>query len=780
MNKMRTILVAIAVLLGASLQVCADDVVYTPANTPEDRSNIEVSGHAEMLGVDAFRHLWAWYRFDDAGNLLVNDVSDGPSLRPVTVGSTEECSESYFKQQDPGYRGSACQFYGNYTQALKLKTSELPDCICSGSGEFTISGWFRVSQSSTNAYVAIYYIGNLTNSNDKAQMRLLSNGNIPGRYVFDRGGTSSNWDDCWGAYGAWINWTIVRKQTDKEVIYNAYTNGVSIYMKSHTAGLVGKDLVSDDEGLLIGGALSNGANKRFLRSGNLVDEVMIFDKALSDDEVAWVAEHTKPYEFSAGWDVSDEGSLDLYGSLGHMIRGYGCVTADSVLSLTNDADAYFGGTIDGNGLVYDPSTTTATQVLSGASMYVGKTEVKAGTLLVQPLPQVPAALKDGLIGFWTFDDPKNYGRDLSGTGNHLYPSADVFSEPVPSEVPGGGRMMDFPFDSEEAATHRWVLRTKNVPIGLEGAATGDIGTNVSIVVWARPRPPFAVNRTGLFGFSNCKGPALSFANQNEAKTLTFGQRDVGGAGSWSAPASIVDSVHMFAVTYDVSLADTADKDRVTKLYYDGEFKANKASYKSGIKAANGKFALGESVFAGGADGSVRAYFDQAMLYNRPLTASEIGQLYAFGRHPVPTSATGVLPAATELAVSSGATAAFENANETVAAISGAGTIVLAASAKLTVTGTVGFTGAATGAGKLALGDDLAWAVETDEKGCARAGKYTYFTVPAAMLDEYSTANWTTAAPLRRGGEFHVVAIENGDDVTFKATVTNPGLMILVR
>ena len=49
-----------------------------------------------------------------------------------------------------------------------------------------------------------------------------------------------------------------------------------------------------------------------------------------------------------------------------------------------------------------------------------------------------------------------------------------------------------------------------------------------------------------------------------------------------------------------------------------------------------------------------------------------------------------------------------------------------------------------------------------------------------MLDKYSTEKWTAVAPLRRGGEFHLVAIENGGDVTFRATVTNPGLTILFR
>lgn len=784
MNRIRKVLLAVTSLVGASIRVGAADVVYTPENTPEDKSDIEVSGHAEMVGVNAMRHLWAWYRFDDAENLFVNDVSGGPSLRPATVGTTDECSPIRFKDIEPGYRGSACQFYGSNNQALKLKTSELPDCICSGSGEFTISGWFKVDLSCTNAYVAIYYIGNLTNANDKAQLRLLSNGSSPGSYVFDRGGSSSYWSDCWGAYGDWVNWTVVRKQTANEVIYNAYTNGISLYMKPHTAGSVGKDLVSDDEGLLIGGALS-GASKRFLRSGNSVDEVLIFDKALSDDEVAWVAEHTKPYEFSAGWTLGGDASLDIYGSLGHMIRGYGAVNAETGLSLTNDADAYFGGTIAANaGLTFDPSTTTATQTLSGVSTYSGRTVVKGGTLLIQPQAKVPDALKNGLVGYWTFDDPDDPGHDLSGWGNKLTPSsAESFDAPVASEVPGGGRMMRYDF-AGQATTARTTWRTATTVNGIDNTQT-DYGCSLTMAVWARLSPGWAEEnyRSGVAGFSASPGPGIGFNNKASPVTaITFGNRDVNAAGTCSAPTGKVleDAFHLYVLTYDVSLIDTDDSNKVASFYLDGEFVAGKASYNSANKkkAGSGAFEVGGSIY--GTVNSFPGVVDQAMLFNRALSAAEVAQLQAFGQHPAPTEATGVLPATTVLEVRSGATAAFENANETVAGLSGAGAVELTARAKLTVTETVGFTGAVTGAGKLALGANLKWETPVDEKGCALAGKYTYFTVPAAMLDEYSTEKWTTAAPLRRGGEFHVFAIESGGDVTFRATVTNPGLMILFR
>ena len=536
------------------------------------------------------------------------------------------------------------------------------------------------------------------------------------------------------------------------------------------------------------GAGINGSSARYLRNTDgtmetAFDEIFIFTNALSAAEVAYVREHSRPADdFSAEWAVAAGGVLDLLGTTNQIVKGYGTVKTARGLVLSPTNDAYFGGAVAGNGLAV-AADAVVTQTLSGVSSYDGRTVVKGGTLLIQPQTKVPDALKNGLIGYWTFDDPDDPGYDLSGFGNHLSPtSADAFDAPVASEAPGGGRMMRYDFAGQETDS-RMVWRTSMTVNGLDKTQT-DYGCSVSVAVWARLSPDWGGEnyRTGVAGFSGDPGTGIGFNTKNlkSSREITFGNRSCNNAGSYKPSEALDDALHLYVLTYDVGLIGTEASDKVASFYFDGNFISGTASYKSGKLACNGCFEVGGSIYS--TSSSFAGVIDQAMLFNRALSEEEVAQLQAFGQHPAPTDATGVLPTTTVLEVRSGATAAFENANETVAGLTGAGAVGLTARAKLAVTGTMGFTGTVSGAGKLALGANLKWETPVDEKGAALAGTHTFFTVPAAMLEEYSTAGWTLAAPLRaRGTTFKFVAHDNGDDtVTFKVTVTNPGLVILFR
>ena len=132
------------------------------------------------------------------------------------------------------------------------------------------------------------------------------------------------------------------------------------------------------------------------------------------------------------------------------------------------------------------------------------------------------------------------------------------------------------------------------------------------------------------------------------------------------------------------------------------------------------------------------------------------------------NAKKVLPSATTLTVDAGAAADFTRAAETVAGLTGAGTVCLAADSSLAVSSSCGFTGAVTGEGVLTLGENLVW--ETDE---AEPGVYTFFAVPEGFqLPE--TSNWTFSPAKRRTASWTV------RDGRIVMTLEKDGLLLFVR
>lgn len=792
----------VAFVTGVLLTVTAD-VVYTPDNTPADTSAIDVDGRAEMVGVDALRHRIAYLDMDDPSDFRKNKGTDRSLNFLNAKGASnkltiDESTVVALAATGVDTNGVPNVFRGAGSADLNSGGAwviqPLPT-VFQGRCDYSLAMWVKVDAADNveKPNYGMYSVGNVTNVTGTACLRCtvansytsLSAGNwandagIPGA----KAPTINALEDI---RGRWLHLAAVYSYdgaTDTGMA-KTYVDGVEKATTTYAGGLVFTNAVGaldPNAAVIIGGARYQNYFRQW-SAGNM-DEVMLFDKALSAEEVKWIKDNSLPYEFSAGWNLNDGSSLCLYGSLGHLIRGYGLVTADWELSLTNDVDAYFGGMIAGGGLVFEPTVSSVTQTLSGVSTFAGKTEVMAGTLLVQPKAEIPIALRPGLIGHWTFDDPKDPGKDLSGSGNTLYPSIDgVFDEPIVSELAGGGRMMRFPFGSTGVNPDgRAVWTTRSWVKGLTNTVT-DCGCSVTMAVWARAAEDWGEYnyRTGVVGFENTPGTGIGFNQKaGPVKAVTYGNRDINAGGSYSLSEGAEAAFHMYVLVYDLDLVDQAESNRVARFYLDGELKSTKASYRHGKLNCSGNFQVGGSICS--EQRSFAGDIDQVFLFNRALSDEEVASLYAFGCHATPLAATTTLPSTTDLVIAKGATVAFDNANETVRSVSGTGSMEILSTARLTVTDTVGFAGKVTGAGRLALGENLTWTVDSDERGCAKVGTYAYFSVPKAMLELSEADEWTVVPPPRKSAKARVFSVDNGDGtVTFKATVEKMGFVLIYR
>lgn len=248
--------------------------------------------------------------------------------------------------------------------------------------------------------------------------------------------------------------------------------------------------------------------------------------------------------------------------------------------------------------------------------------------------------------------------------------------------------------------------------------------------------------------------------------------------------------HHYVLTYDKTLPRKMDDPETDaddpankhyRVYFDGQLMGAVAgtNFSANIKYKFNSLWLGIGL-ENGKKRSWHGFMDDCVVLNRPVTDDEVSALYNLHK-TMPSAATGILPVTTDLQVDEGAKAAFDLANETVAAISGSGSIELSPLAKLAVTAEIGFTGEVSGGGKLVLGDSIAWRVPTDDLGSVEAGEYTYFTIPAGMLETYSSERWTISPELGASQRASFKVVDNNDGtVTFCAEVNSLGLRIVVR
>ena len=762
-----------AALLAGAMIAAGADVSYSAK--PETEPIVVAAGDsAETLGVRALRSQIYHWTFDDAENPLVDEVG-GVELACCNKINLSTTNSSFFVRTGETVKmgdGALQSAADSSVAGLRPVPAALQ-----GGAPFTVMGWFRLGTLADKPNNAFFYLGDCANSTNNTSVRcLLSNSKTT--ILF--GATSGAGLAIESAESRWLHVALVYTPASDTTAANVklYSDGESnqyyyVNRPSQNETTEGISLTSDTDVFVIGGAYYQTAG-RYLKSGNVVDDVRVFSRALTEDEVAWFRENTKPCDFSAEWRVDAGGTLDLYGASNQVVNGYGAVNADVGLTLAPTNDAYFGGTVSVNGGDLAVATANAaTQTLAGACAYPGKT-------VFRPAASLPGTLSNGLIGYWTFDDPLDPGRDLSGRGNDLFATTNVLFDTVASEVGGGGRALDF--SRTDITNARYYVLTDGSPSGLTRA--NDYGCAVTIAVWAKVRIPFGLNRTGLAAFSDNCGFGMSFESMTSAKTLVFGGRDVGGATSCTladSDAAITNTVHFYVATFDPLLAVTENAASAGKFYFDGVKMGDWGGAIDASKIAaryvgRGRFGLGCGVYAGTGN-NINALYDQVMLFNRALSAEEITALHQFGQHGTPAAATGLLPCGTELEIGAGARAVFENANETVAGLSGGGALEIGASARLEVTNSFAFAGTVQGEGKLVLGEELSFVPPQ-----AGEGSFGIVTASAGVLQlPASLAGWKVeGAPEGVVPSFRLAADAQAGTETLIASVFKRGVIISFR
>ena len=824
-------------LMGASSAFSAD-VVYSEKPDTEPIA-VAAGDTASILGQSALgRHLKLYLKFDDEAGLLVNAAPNPDPEYAVKFGKGS--SNSFLFDQTPVFSGSkknvgitnecyrgagAVDFVNGNTCYIK----PVPRAAW-GDRPFTYCCWMRMDpdaydmkddgtvRSETNH--GIFGVLNATNASTHVGVRFGlagkkgsdgGTGDLFKLITFGRsdGAASKTVGDL--REKGWYHVALVYNP-DSNWQYTAYTNGA--YLAASNKGrFVAGDLSGDDLDVMLVGSTRYNQYLRTTSNELLFDEAMFFDRVLSADEIGWVMEHTRPEEktFAAAWDVAQDGRLELTGTnVETAVTGAGVLDTVGSLTLTPLESAFFNGGFCGAGeLRLAPAATKTYFVAATNAMANGKIAVDSGTVMMfsPGAAELREKFGDNLRAFWNFDGLGEGGWtfDWSGNGNALkearqkWATGPSYVANTDTAVAGSGiehlwgpsiGMADDPTVKNTADNYLY-------PVKAISGFTSGADNSYTFSIWAKTATDVG-GRSGFFRIDGGSHGTRFLDNLTSANpSAYFGSKSDGyltvsialHEGESALPGG---DWHHFVLTYDSTLSRKADDPSVDptldankhyRAYVDGQLVVAQAGTNTATKINN--FGTSNKLWLGiglenGQNRSWHGWLDECVVLNRVATAEEVQFLYGH-RQATPTVATGILPADGELEVASGATAAFDLANETVAKLSGAGAVELSATAKLSVTDAVAFTGSFSGAGKLALGENLKWATPVDGKGRALAGKYTYFTVPTSMLYEYSSANWTTVAPTFRGAFVKVFTRDNGDDtVTFMATVKNPGLTVIFR
>jgi hypothetical protein len=220
-------------------------------------------------------------------------------------------------------------------------------------------------------------------------------------------------------------------------------------------------------------------------------------------------------------------------------------------------------------------------------------------------------------------------------------------------------VVGFPLHSDGALAHRWSFNdgTANDSVGtahgtLYGTATivdnrlslsgssennrmeatlGNafaLGPNKTLVAW------FTLTNAGD---NSPDGGPLSVMNATSFDAITYGERTGGqwmnGSGGYDrTPANNDGALETLSEPIPIMMAITYDSSAVNKIkiYRNGDLHAehNKGSLIS--HAAGEKVLIGPRSWSGFNDGYMNGYVDEARIYDKALTASEIAVLYALG------------------------------------------------------------------------------------------------------------------------------------------------------
>jgi autotransporter-associated beta strand protein len=295
-----------------------------------------------------------------------------------------------------------------------------------------------------------------------------------------------------------------------------------------------------------------------------------------------------------------------------------------------------------NGFV---KTGAGTLNLAAINTYQGPTVVAEGTLNVLPMPY-------GVVAAYGFDDASNLGLDSSSQSNALKTSQGA------PQYSAGGK-----FGGALYLNGSSLLRTSS---GLfpSGVPTGAAPYTVSAYIKAAPTCALT---GGWIGYGNnasnrCNNYRLNGTNTSVQNYWYYNDMTA------SLPSgSFTDGWHSVVGTWNGT--DQA-------LYLDGVKQAQRTPATK-VNVGTNDFVVGRTT----ADANFTGWVDEVLIGNRAFTPEEIASLNAVG-----IRASTLLPAATAVRVAAVATLNLNGMSQTVAGLSGSGSVTNVAT--LTVSGTL--------------------------------------------------------------------------------------------
>lgn len=770
-------------IVFAALNSLAADVVYREKPV-EDPIRVE-SGSASIFAQDLFgkKALAARWTFDDVSDVLHNDVAGGPVLEGGSIESADSEAVGSLSAAADVIRGGGSVGIDKSECGLRLRS--VPDFL-KGEDPYTISFWVRITDqvqmSGSNPVGCVFYLGNDERShNDSSTTNCVAIQLYSPTTAY-----VGNLKSGAGRAGITLSENVVGKWHHVAIAYtppanpsdSEATGGYRFYFDDKKSGATYR-LRKEAVNVCCFGMGRNSTGGRVLCKNagtekTAFDEILVFKKTLTDEEVAYVREFsTPPADFLANWEVAEDGTLSLWGGVPQDVRGSGALVVETDAVLSPAREACWSGTVSAEKVVVDGDAGKPF-VLAGAVSHAERIDVRNGSLVVSPSAvRVPEALKDNLVAYWTFDDPDDVGRDLSGRGNDLVlvHEGGLPVSAVESCVPGFGKMLDFPGGAEGAKNY---YQSKTSPLnGLEIVDYQNTkGASVTISAWVKLDAADSATRSGFFSFSNAGcGTRLDAPN-----ALYFGDNGKLLRANLNGGTLTDGKCHHIVLVGNPAKADATDgtSNEYFRLYVDGLLAGQTANFAKSM--CDGYFQLAGSTQSTGR-GLLDGQIDEVAVFNTPLTAADVESLYAMREGSIPKACTAALPQTSEVVVNGGASLRFDNANETVAALAGSGNLALSARSRLVVTTGVSFTGIVDGDGELAFGEEMTF----DVGGVVQTGvDYRFVTAQAGVLKmPADLSGWTVKGAEGDRVKFRVC--ENGDGTeTIVARVIANGLLLIFR
>lgn len=606
------------------------------------------------------------YTFDDADNLGADSGTLGKTLSLTAADAVV--------YDDGGVNGGCATFAGK-----GYLTAEEATGLPSGNSAFTIALWVK-TDASTRANNSLTSWGNPAGNKYNGFLMATS---TTLKHTFWEGSVDfvSNETPSSLADGEWHHVALTYDPSEHKRIY--YIDGAEFDSQVNLQYTRAVPV----SGYPFNVGFSQNSSK-FIGS---MDEVMVFDRALTAAEVAavksWGDGAIATEAFASGGTVRLERDATL--ALSTVSQSFASISGKGALSLNNGAEATVtGGSI---GRLAGDGTLTKTGggalSLTAAANMGATLDVQGGTVSATG-PCTDADLKSHLIAHWDFNDRSDPGKDVSGNGVNIAPytvsgtgnnSGIAYNWRNAFETVGGAAYLD------GKNTHYFVMADSANEARLPGGAN----PTFTVAMWINPDSDVG-NNAGLFYWGAATAAskvcvAMRFDSGTQLNPFFWG----GGDYKYTLPADFKTDVVPDGWHHVVFVA--GGDSHVRALYVDGEYVAG-GSNSTALNVPSANFCLGKDISK---NVGFKGYMDDVMIFDKALTAAEVKAVMN-GIADAPSGGSKVkLAANTSFAVAEGTVGLAGVTGEGGVSVPSGTTLVLAG-------GATELGGALTGAGTVAV------------------------------------------------------------------------------